>query len=204
MCGAPRSGLSVTGQVPAVEPATERPKGRRYAGTFRQFLVLSARNLDLGPIYLFDTSGRVDFVLRAWFWTGVDLPWPVGKITFAEASWGTDIHHGTWLRQALEDAFSIVIDLGGVTMHRALGPRDEAAEDLAHHLMAEADAEDGELAGVFAHDRHRLARLMRRAGAGRDDDGAGRRDILLRHLVVAHDARLLAHLLEIAGHVVDE
>jgi Ca2+-binding RTX toxin-like protein len=50
-----------------------------------------ARNLDLGPIYIFDTSGRIDFELRAWFWAGVDLGF-FGKVTIAEASWGQTIN----------------------------------------------------------------------------------------------------------------
>ena len=108
------------------------------------------------------------------------------------------------LRQAFEDPRAVMVDLGGVAVHRALRPRDEAAEDFAHHLVAEADAEDRELARILAHDVHRLARLVRRAGAGRDDDGLGGRDVLRRHRVVAHHARRLPQLLEIARHVVDE
>ncbi len=89
-------------------------------------------------------------------------------------------------------------------MHRALRALHDAAEDFAHHLMAEADAENGELAGIIAHDGDGLARFGGRAGAGRDDDGLCGAQVLRRHLVVSHDPRALAQFLEIARHVVNE
>jgi len=96
-----------------------------------------------------------------------------------------------------------MIDLGAIAMHGAPGALHEPAEDFAHHLMAEADAEDGKLAREFAHDFHRLSRLVRGAGTGRNDDGLCLQ-IAARDGIVAHDAGGLSKLFEVARDVVHE
>ena len=73
--------------------------------------------------------------------------------------------------------------------------------------MAEADAEDRHHAGKFPHGLRGDARLVRRAGAGRDDQaGRSRRgespSTSMRSLRI--DLRLVAELLDIAGDVEDE
>ncbi len=66
-----------------------------------------------------------------------------------------------------------------------------AAEGRADGLMAEADAEDGDLlgSGEVADERDEDAGVLRRAGAGREDDARGVQglDLVGRDLVVAAD-----------------
>ena len=91
-------------------------------------------------------------------------------------------------------------------MHQLLGVDDLAAEGLADALVAEAHAENRHLAGEFLDQRHRDARLVGRARAGRNHDMVGleRRDLLHRDLVVAEYPHLLAQLAEILHQVVGE
>src|SRR5687768_5748262 len=90
-------------------------------------------------------------------------------------------------------------------MHRALGAGDPAAKGLANGLMAEADAENGNLARQHAHDIERHPGLMRRAGAGRDHDAL---HILVDRIggnrVIAPDLGRGTELAQIARHIVDE
>ncbi len=73
-------------------------------------------------------------------------------------------------------------------------------------LVAEADAEDRNLAVQFSRDIDRAARLGRRAGA-RGNDNRLRcepTDIVDRYVIVPHDARLLPQPREVPREVVDE
>ena len=80
---------------------------------------------------------------------------------------------GQRVGQALEDADILVVHRRNLTVHQLLGMHDPAAEGLADRLVAEADAEQRNLAGEFADRRPRNAGLGRGAGAGRNDQIVG-------------------------------
>src|SRR5262249_44149003 len=73
------------------------------------------------------------------------------------------------VRQAGEQAAAIVVNAIHFTVHKLHRPDDVAAGGLSDGLMAEADAEDRELAGERLDRRAGDARLLRRARAGRND-----------------------------------
>ena len=75
-----------------------------------------------------------------------------------------------------------------LAVHHALRAHDRAAERLADRLVAEAHAENRDLAGEALDQRHRDAGLVRRARPRRDHDALGRErvDLVERDLVVAH------------------
>lgn len=58
-------------------------------------------------------------------------------------------------------------------MHHLTGTDHTGTKRLGQGLMAEADAEDGDLPREAADGGQRDARLVRRAGAGRDHQMAG-------------------------------
>ena len=68
--------------------------------------------------------------------------------------------------QAAEDARVGVMHRGSLAMHELAGMHDPAAEGGADRLVAEADAEQRQLAGEGLDRRHRDAGLGRRAGSG--------------------------------------
>src|SRR3972149_5312986 len=106
--------------------------------------------------------------------------------------------------EAAEDAGAVVVDHAGLAVHDLAGAGDGTAERLADRLVAEADAEDGELAREVLDEGHADAGLFRRAGPGGDDDPLRRHllDLLQRHLVVPHDQYLRAPLGEVLVEVV--
>ena len=81
---------------------------------------------------------------------------------------------------------------------------DVAAHRLADRLMAEADAEDRRRRREALDQRQADAGLVRRAGAGREDDRLGRhrRDLVEGDLVVAVDDRIRPKLAEEVDEVV--
>ncbi len=85
--------------------------------------------------------------------------------------------------QAVEDAGTLVADEGGLAVEDLARAGDGAAERLADGLVAQTDAEDGQLAGEVADERDADACLLRRAGAGGDDDAL--RDIASSSSTVA-------------------
>src|SRR4029434_10339554 len=103
-------------------------------------------------------------------------------------------------------ACTAVRDRGELAVHHALRTHDAPTERLADRLVPEADAEDRDLACEALHQRHRNARLRRRAWAGRDDNAlrCPGSDLLERHGVVAMDVDVLAELAEILDEVVGE
>ena len=91
-------------------------------------------------------------------------------------------------------------------MHRPAGAVDLAAIGGADALVAEADAEDRDGRPEALDDARRDAGLGGAAGAGREDDVAGRqdRDVGQAHGVVAQHQPLPAQLGDVAGEVPDE
>ena len=89
---------------------------------------------------------------------------------------------------------------------RPLGRHNSAAEHLADRLMAEADAENRDLARKLRDDGFGNSRLARRAWPGRNHDhrrrGAADRGNV-DFIVTAHDD-IAAQFLEITGDVEDE
>ena len=90
---------------------------------------------------------------------------------------------GHGLREVAEDGAVVVLDGLGLAVHELRRADDLAAEGCADGLVAEADAEDGDLLvsrkrGEVLDERDEDAGVLRRAGAGREDDarrGAARR-----------------------------
>jgi hypothetical protein len=109
-------------------------------------------------------------------------------------------------RHAFEDAAAVVLDPRRLAVHRLPGTNDVAAVGLADALMSEAHAEDRCTVTEAAHDVGGNARLVRGAGAGRDDDVARRHrgHVVDRQLVAAANHGLRAPLAHVAGEVVDE
>ncbi len=70
--------------------------------------------------------------------------------------------------------------------------------------MAEADAEDRDLAGELLDRLVRDARVVRRAGAGRDDDAVVAGQLGDGDFVIAEDGRLDPELAEVLDEVVRE
>ncbi|MPN07828.1 hypothetical protein SDC9_155100 [bioreactor metagenome] len=93
-----------------------------------------------------------------------------------------------------------------LAVHQRFGMHDAPTEGFANRLVAEADAEQRNLAGEFLDRRQRHAGLRRRAGAGRNDQIVGLEagDLGQRDGVVAEDFHLLAKFAEIMDEVVGE
>jgi hypothetical protein len=106
--------------------------------------------------------------------------------------------------QAPEHALARVLDRRGLAVHQGLGADHLAAEGLAHGLMAQADAEDRHVQRRAVENVEADARLVGRAGTGRQQDGLGlqRPGLGGRQVVVAHDLRLRAQLREVVDEVV--
>ena len=76
--------------------------------------------------------------------------------------------------QAAEQAATVVLDRRGAPVHQSRRANHARAEHLAHRLMAEAHAQQRQLARELAHHLERDAGFVRRARAGRDQDPLGR------------------------------
>ncbi len=77
---------------------------------------------------------------------------------------GMIAHHGEGAGQAGEYALPPVVDLGGLTVHDVPGADDVSAEGLADALVAQADAQDRDLAGETFDGGQRDARFIGGAG----------------------------------------
>src|SRR5260370_25232215 len=97
----------------------------------------------------------------------------------------------------------VVADPGGLAKRRLIAP-DPSAERLAQALVAETDAEDRDLAGKLLDRLVGDARVVRRAGARRDDDAVVAGQLGDGDLVVAEDGRLDPELAEVLDKVVCE
>ncbi len=102
---------------------------------------------------------------------------------------------GETLRDAGEQAVAVVMDLAQAPVHDRGRMVDLPARRVRERLVAEADAEHGDL-GVPEHVERDadVALMLRPPGAGRDHDvvHGQRRDLRPRQLVVAHDDRLVS------------
>ncbi len=113
---------------------------------------------------------------------------------------------GEGIGHAFEKVAAIVIDGRGFAVHEAVGADDFAAEDVAHTLVAEADAKHGDGGAEGLDDVVGEAGFARRTGAGRNED-AGRfqgADLVESDLVIAGNLHLHAQLAEVLHEVVRE
>src|SRR5271166_3741544 len=102
-----------------------------------------------------------------------------------------------------KDAAGVVRDARHLAMHRGARPHDVAAERLPDRLVTEADAEDWGRVARGAHEVETDARLVRRAGAGREDNCVRlpRKSVLDADLVVSPHSYVRAQLAEIVDEV---
>ena len=91
-------------------------------------------------------------------------------------------------------------------MHQLGGPNNVAAVGLGNTLMTQTHPENRNTWPVFAHQFHRDARLVGRAGPRGNHYVRGREriDVVERDLVVTVDRHALAQLPEILHQVVGE
>ena len=91
-------------------------------------------------------------------------------------------------------------------MHHALGANDAAAERLPDRLMAQANAEQRNLAGEAPDQWHRDSRFGGRARAWRNDDvlRTERLDFVERDRIVADDLDRRAELTQVLDQVPGE
>src|ERR1043166_9476742 len=109
--------------------------------------------------------------------------------------------------QALEDRPAVVANLRRLAVDGRWAAHDAASEDLPDGLVAEADAEQRDVAGERGDQLQRDASLVGRARPRRDDDAVGPYlllDLPDRHLVVAPHLDLGAKLAEVLDEVVGE
>src|SRR6185437_6491014 len=119
---------------------------------------------------------------------------------------------GHGLREVAEDAAIIVLDRRGLAVHELGGTDDLGTEGRADGLMAEADAEGGDLLvgrqrGEALDERDEDAGVLRCAGAGREDDSRGAQgdNFVGGDLVVAFDDDLaLTQFADVLDEVVGE
>lgn len=99
---------------------------------------------------------------------------------------------GEALGESAEEVFSVVGDGGGLAVHEAVGADDFSSEVLADGLVAEADAEEGDLAGEGFDHGDGDAGFGGGAGPGGDEDAFGleRKGFFGGDLVVSEDALL--------------
>ena len=112
--------------------------------------------------------------------------------------------------QAGKHALLVGADDAGLAVHLRLRADDGRAKRRANGLVAQAHAQDRQLAGKVPDGGHRHARLARRAGAGADAQARelpgleARVQLVQRHLVVAQRDHLGAQLAEILHDVEGE
>ena len=111
--------------------------------------------------------------------------------------------HREALRQRGVDAAAVVAQHIGLAVHQAPRADDLAAERRADRLVAEADAEDRQLAGELADRVDADAGLGRRARARREHErvGAQRADAGDIDLVVANHAHVFSQLAEVLDQI---
>src|SRR4051794_12638517 len=110
------------------------------------------------------------------------------------------------VRQAREQATLVVAHERGLPVHGSARTVDAATVGSADALVAEADAQYRHAGAEPLDDSVANAGLVRRAGAGGDDDvgGCQRLDRGEVERVVAHHEALVAELADVAGEVPDE
>ena len=110
------------------------------------------------------------------------------------------------LTEALEDPFRIVVDHGGFPVHQAIRAHHVAAEDFAHALMSQTNAEDGPGGGKLADHGTADTRFRWRARSRRDADAfrIQGRDFFQSNGVVPLYQQSRAQLAEVLDEVVGE
>src|SRR5579863_5379022 len=108
--------------------------------------------------------------------------------------------------QAPEDRAIVMHDGAGFAVHEMSGANHVSAEGLTDGLMSEADSAQRDFSGEVANQFDADARLLRRAGAGRDDDlfRAHVFDLADRDLIVAANLNFGAQFSEVLHQVVGE
>ncbi len=107
---------------------------------------------------------------------------------------------------AVEQPLAVVIDARCFAVHQPRRARHHPAVDLAHALVAQADAEDGRRRPQLADDLVGDAAVVGRARAGADDNVVGPQgdDLLDGDLVIAHYPQLRPQLAQILHQVVSK
>src|SRR5207253_5111773 len=111
-----------------------------------------------------------------------------------------------WIRHPPEQPPAVVVNRRRLAVHDAAGSHDGRAEGGTDRLVAEADAQNRNGPREALDQRHRDARLVRRAWPGLDDHAVGTKggDLLERDRVVATDVHVGAELAEVLHEVVGE
>src|SRR6478672_3481730 len=109
-----------------------------------------------------------------------------------------------WIRQVPENAAAVMPNGRSLAVHELARVHDASTESLSYALVAEAHAEERNLACEAFDKRHRNARLVGRAGSRGNHDTLGlhSRDIVDRDLVISTYDNLFAELAEILDEVV--
>lgn len=110
--------------------------------------------------------------------------------------------HGHALVRGIEEAGGRNLERGGLAVPRRGRPADPAAERVDDALVAEADAEDGQVSVIGADEVEGVGRLLRCAGPGANENRSGRAAGVTAGKLGAgsHDLDLDAH----RGESVDE
>ena len=110
------------------------------------------------------------------------------------------------LGHAVKDAGAVMVDGGGFAMHEAIRTDDVSAIDLADALVAETDAEHGDVWAKGGNDLAGDTCFIWRAGARGDANAGGleRADGVDVHDIVADDFHFGTQLAEILDEVVGE
>lgn len=83
--------------------------------------------------------------------------------------------HGHALVRGIEEAGGRNLERGGLAVPRRGRPADPAAERVDDALVAEADAEDGQVSVIGADEVEGVGRLLRCAGPGANENRSGGR-----------------------------
>src|SRR3954468_8028619 len=112
--------------------------------------------------------------------------------------------HG--FRHVLEQRFAVMLDTAGFAVHQLMRTDNLAAERRAQGLMSQAHAQHRTLAGEMLDQINADARLLRRAGSGRNQNMAGAPfpNVFRGGLVIAAHLYLLSQLAQILDQVVSE
>ena len=111
---------------------------------------------------------------------------------------------GHGLGRVAEERLAIVFDLAGFAVHKLMGPDHVTPECRANRLMSQADAQHRKLAGKVPDQINADAGLLRRTGAGRDNDAVRTHGFDLRRndLVIAAHLYLLPQFSQLLHQVV--
>src|ERR1017187_9111003 len=91
--------------------------------------------------------------------------------------------------QAGKDTLAVVLDRACLAMHQALCAHHLASKGFTDGLVAQANAENGRLAGHVSYERDQDAGFAGRTRAGREQNAVGvhRLDLFYRQFVIASD-----------------